>query len=233
MYDVWELLKAAGAPEALVTWSKRFAQDIDRAFDACDRPEWIIWLAAVGLVPLERIVRAVIDEVEAAADVNAPIGPRTRAAIDTARLSLSRDVDGPECMAAADEAEREAREAETASVRVVSDGVMHVSKATAWLARAAEGLIAGRLRAESQRLLVAREKAGMLGTGMQLFVGEEPPLTLVADKVPEDPEQGALVYMVAALAESATEIAASLGAPAGGEVVTSLAAALRDDLSED
>ena len=75
--------------------------------------------------------------------------------------------------------------------------------ALAWTARAAEGLVASRKRAEAVRMQRAQHVASLLGTGVDTTVQRETPMCLNTDSLPDSPVHAELLYVVTALAQSA------------------------------
>ena len=135
---------------------------------------------------------------------------------------------------AADEAEQAARDAKATFREGMPEGYSPIVRAAAWVARAAEGLMTARLRAEAARMQQAQQTASYLGAGVNILVSDEPPIRLAAERIPEDAFHGELLYVVAALAESIESVVAArlaLG-EAAQAVDGSLCARLREGVDE-
>ena len=207
MSNVADLLQNMEAPEELVAWSA--GRSFDDAWDECEHAVHQVWLwGAVGL-SLNHGVLAVHD---AAHDV-LPSVPEARSIVEhvlgLAAACVDRRATREQCEQAADEAEQAARDAKATFRDAMPEGYTPIVRASAWIARAAEGLMTARLRAEAARMQRAQQTASYLGAGVNILVENEPPIRLAAELVPDDAFHSELLYVVAALAEAMEAVVAA------------------------
>lgn len=156
-------LRRAGVPDELIAWIGDETNS-DDTFDACERPDWLIWLAAIDAVDLDALLEATAQCVRTAVVHVAKHGP-VKGAEELRRAFRSV------CRAQDSEAYERALQACTAlggeapqnyRVNPVS-GYAHAASAVTWLARARESLDSARAVDEGQRLNRGLELAGMIG----------------------------------------------------------------------
>ncbi|MBI4706007.1 MAG: hypothetical protein HY744_33355 [Deltaproteobacteria bacterium] len=198
-------LDALGAPAELVSWAT--GRPARRAWRDCPQADWLLWLAAAESLPVTTLVLAAGTCVERAVTAlpsgAEPLGRALRAA---------RSLEAADCAAAARACEA-ARESFPESYRAGRNpGYGAAAHAAAWVARAAEGVVTARARAEAKRGERARELAAIVGSSPDIFVPAtpSPPEALDPAAAPGDPVEEELRYAVAAAAQALGEAAQSL-----------------------
>ncbi|MEM9069054.1 MAG: hypothetical protein AAGE52_11140 [Myxococcota bacterium] len=201
------LLARVDAPEAMIAWAKGVGDD---AWATCPSPEWQVWLAGVYGESLNHLLLGLSGW---AGEILANV-PDAEAVVlhvlAKAEGCVRRDVRREDCLAAAEEADRVARDAPATFRNGVATAYPPLATGAAWVARAAEGLLTARLRAEADRMQRAQATASYLGAGVNALVENEPLVRLAADRVPEDAFHAELLYVVAAGAEAASALALAL-----------------------
>ncbi len=222
--EVSALLKNMEAPEPLITWAE--SHSFEDAWDACPDAVGQVWLWGAASLSLNEGVMVVLDAVRQSLDAIQPARSIVEHVLSVAARCVQRTATRADCEQAADEAEQAARDAKATFRDGMPDGYSSIVRAAAWVARAAEGLMTARLRAEASRMQQAQQTASYLGAGVNILIDQEPPIRLDAERIPSDAFHAELVYVVAALAEAMThlvEARESLGQP-------DVNAALRDHI---
>ena len=190
------------APEELLTWSAGFGSDLGAAWNQCPSPVWLMWLAGAAETALDKALAVVIAWLEEVA-TNVPEAQEfVRLTLETVEESARRG-HGEACVAAAERAESASRSAPASFRSRPPLGFEALTMAASWAARAAEGLVASRKRAEAVRMQRARHVASFLGTGVDTTVQRETPMCLNTECLPDSPVHAELLYVVAALAQAA------------------------------
>lgn len=194
--DTIAALDRIGAPEELVHW-RRWIATREQAWQRCDRPEWLVWLAGADGDPVEAIVAAAVDvvaHVRAGRDLPGAID----AAIEAARAM--DDVDA--CCAAAAACEASLADLDGAAQAAVEGG--------AWVARAADGVAAARAADEAKRAERGRHLGTMVGIAPHAITPwPDGPLRLERTATAE-PRWQLCAYAVAAAAEAVAHAARAL-----------------------
>jgi hypothetical protein len=221
-------LELAGAPSELISWLVDTASD-DEAWDSCDKPDWLIWMAGSLGLPLEAILAAGCDCVaQAIATIGAARAKPLRRALAAARHGEPPDV----CQAAAEACDNAVRGAP--SYRTTPErGLPAARRAAAWIARAAEALSAAHARIELDREQEALHRGLAVGLTPGLFkpapVG---PLVLQPEAIERDPLQQELAYLVAAVAQASHASALALAADDSAAALEEAEGALSDVVHE-
>ena len=217
MDEAWALLERMEAPLELVAWARPHGPDFEAAWDACPRPSWLMWIAGAAALSLGDAVLVVAAW---AGEVAERVPEAEALAEETLRVAercVRREATRAECLQVAEVADAAAQDAPASSRQAPPAGYGGVASGVAWVARAAEGLMTARLRAEAARMERAQRAASYLGVGVSALVENEPPIRLEAERVLEDPFHAELLYVVAALAEAAEALEGTLEATGAGE----------------
>lgn len=209
------------APADLIAWSAEFGDDLSAAWTACPSPAWLMWLAGGAGTALDTALTVVLTwcaEVATSVPSAESLVTQTLEAVEDA----ARRGDGRECAAAAERAESASRSAPASFRAKPPLGFEALTMAAAWAARAAEGLVASRKRAEAVRMQRAQHVASLLGTGVDTTVGNATPMCLNTDRLPDSPVHAELLYVVAALAQSALYVVSTREAQDPDRARTSL-----------
>lgn len=190
------------APEELLSWSAEFGSDLGAAWSQCPTPVWLIWLAGAAETALDKALLVVLTW---STEVATSVPEAEQLVLQTLEEveESARRGRGEACVAAAERAEAASRSAPASFRAKPPLGFEALTMAAAWAARAAEGLIASRKRAEAVRMQRAQHMASFLGTGVDTTVERETPMCLNTDSLPDSPVHAELLYVVAALAQSA------------------------------
>ena len=173
---------------------------------ACPRPEWFLWIVGATGTPMNDVLVIVCAWAELVA-AEVPEGQAlANYAIELAEEAAYGSTSAAQFLEVAERAEEAAASAPATFRDLAPIGFESLARASAWIARAAEGLIASRRRFEAIRMDHASRAAGYLGAGVNAFVGKEPPVRLLPFAVGSDPVQAELVYVVAAMAEAASQL---------------------------
>jgi hypothetical protein len=190
------------APEELLAWSAEFQSDLGAAWGRCPSPVWLFWLAGAAGTALEKALAVVLTW---SAEVATSVPEATELVLKTLETveESARRGRGEACVAAAERAESASRSAPASFRAKPPLGFEALTMAAAWAARAAEGLVASRKRAEAVRMQRAQHVASLLGTGVDTTVERETLMCLNTESLPDSPVHAELLYVVAALAQSA------------------------------
>lgn len=196
-------LVAMEAPDELVDWVGESDFDFEEAWERCPSATWQVWLWGAAALSLNRGVLVVKECVEAIVTGIPEAKALVEHVLQIAAACVAREATREQCLQAADEAETAARDAKATFRDRMPAGYAPVVMAAAWVARAAEGLMTARLRAEAARMQQAQQTASYLGAGVSILVEREPPIRLAAERLPEDAFHSELLFVVAALGEAA------------------------------
>ena len=200
--DLPDALRLAEAPEALIEWAPSDARE---AFERCGSGPWLIWIAGSSGFPLDVLLRCVmslVDDVVDELDEDTEGRDLILDALDLAEDCLDGEASGEECLEVAEECELVAEEPPATYRESVPPGFVDLCRASAWIARAAEGFESSRRRLEAPRLEHAQHMGALLGAGSHVFVPAERKVAVNAAELPENETQAALLFVVAALAEA-------------------------------
>lgn len=202
-----DALEAIGAPEALVQHVRAEELDVESAWDACDRGEYRVWIAAGLGAPIEALIEAAAAAVLVTLE---QLGDPSPALADAVELAASRP--SPRELAHAAEICEQIAEGIGAGYREPPPvAVVRTARASALVAHAAEGLAEGEARREAVRLERARTAGALLGAGAHAFLpAREDPPHLDLHRLAADPAQSAWLFAVAACAEALVEACAAL-----------------------
>ena len=187
--DVIAALDRMGAPGELLEW-RRWIPTREQAWQRCDRADWLLWLAAADVEPIDAIVVA-------AAEVVAHMrsGRELPSVIDMAIAAAMALADVEACRDAADACEQKIARADESSRSALEAG--------AWVARAADGATAARAADEAKRTERGRHLATMVGIAPHAITPmPDGPLRLAPDEATAEPGWQLCAYAVAAAAEA-------------------------------
>ncbi|MFK7998968.1 MAG: hypothetical protein AB8H86_05200 [Polyangiales bacterium] len=190
------------APAELLSWSAEFDAELGAAWDQCPSPVWLMWLAGAAGTALDQALLVVLTWSAEVATSVPEAEELVRQTLESVEESARRGR-GEACAAAAERAEAASRSAPASFRAKPPLGFEALTMAAAWAARAAEGLVASRKRAEAVRMQRAQHMASFLGTGVDTTVQRETPMCLDTESLPDSPVHAELLYVVAALAQTA------------------------------
>lgn len=209
--ELGELLVIGGAPESLTDWA-RDCDELEEAWDLCDRADHRIWLAAVGGASLDVLVeaaaRAVLEVIDTLPEGRDPLYAAVEAAIS--------GFDIEECRTLAETCE--ALVEASAGYRVpAASRFDHAARAAALLARAAEAAQIAAAVAERSRLDQASYRSALVGLGTVGIMPTDPdPVRFDPTRPTADPVQTVVLETIRAAADAVQEAASAL-APSTGE----------------
>jgi len=205
-------LERLGAEDVqLLDWVVAREDDAWRAWDACARGDWRLWVAAAAAVPPRVLVQATLACVQLAAPIVPAGEPRPGRAVDAVQSWLQSGGDGSACAQTADAAEAAG---EMGAYRAPSStSASHAALASAWLARAADAAHTAEVRSSIVR---ASAEAGRLTQWMRAQTFFDALLPADAGAL-EHAVADDLAFVTAACAEAVTEVARALSDQAGGE----------------
>jgi len=156
-------LRRVGVPEEVVDWVSD-SDDPDEDWDACERPDWLVWLAAIGGVALEPLLETVAQVVQQAvlrAGEGAPSKSAARLEEVFRWVCEAQSVD--EGAAALVHCEGLGGGAPQSYRSNEVPGYSHAVSAVTWLAHATAALAAAYAVDEAQRLTRGLELGGTIG----------------------------------------------------------------------
>ncbi len=180
--DIVGRLKAVGAPQKLRDWVRAgmvarggaSVGVVEQLWEQCDKPTWLMWLAAADEVPLLVLVEAAADCAAAATRHVSHDSVPLLMAIEAARAMQSLE----QCSDCAERCEAAAENPERANYRTAPPSRYRwASSSAAYAARAAEGLLRAEVVRATRREAVGRERAAAIGAGEHIIdPGEQAPL---------------------------------------------------------
>jgi len=198
-----ELLARAEAPAELVSWVRARGPELEQVWDALERGDHRVWVAACAGAPIEALV-----EGAAAAVLHAVggLGPDAEPLALTVEDAVA-GADSQDLLRAAERCEALAEGGLDSYRRPISPGHRAGARAAALVARAAEALAAGEAHLEAVRLDQARATSAYLGVGIQTALpapAGAPRLDVLGEP---SPASDAFAFCVAACAEAVREAA--------------------------
>lgn len=228
MTRVARWLESMGAPDALVAAAPG---DLETAWNAIERVDWLVWIAGAASVSLDETLR-VLSALLAEALVQVPRAEAVVApALDIANACLRREATRAECQAEAEVAEVAAREAPATFRETPPKAYGELAEAAGRIARAAEAIMSARLRDEAAQLERARDSAAYLGVGLDIFARpSDPPARFDVERI-DDPVHAELLFVIASLAEAARLLDRArglLGQPSGAALAAEFQGRFRE-----
>ncbi|MEO0326711.1 MAG: hypothetical protein AAF447_27455, partial [Myxococcota bacterium] len=140
------LLEVMEAPAELQAWVAELPRDdLEEAWAACTDPRWLLWLAGAGALSLTDGAQGLMTLAQQAAARLGDVPPVLAQVLAAAEEALARR--GREDLVELAGAAEAAAAAPPATFRNASASALPGAlRAAAWLARAADGLLAARLR---------------------------------------------------------------------------------------
>lgn len=223
-----QALSALDAPLELSRWARSY-DSVEEAFEACHRGDWLIWLAALGRVPVALLLEATRAGVASVIADDAPGAQRLQLA-----LALVRPDASPQDHTRAVEIAESVADEYHGTYRTIAPGLGRAAaRAAVSLGRAGEGLSSAAARAEFLRQEQARAAAAHIGAGQSIMFGRTEVLRLDPGAGPDDPMQQELAFVVASMTQAISRAAEALVNDAEGPLdqaaaLDQLAIQLRD-----